>query len=338
MDIRALRVLNAVIATGTVTEAAHLIGRTQPQVSRIVMDLEDEIGFPLFERVGRSLVPTPRGLLFAKEAREIVVRMAHIESVAQTLREERSTLVRIAATPHVSHGLIPRTIARVAQISPETEFSITTLKRNTDTGRWEPPGPFDVCLSIIPFLERGMTVEEPFACISAALVAPQGHPLSKLAVVTPADIAPHPYIALRAATPLRRKLDQVFDAHGVAPRIRATAADAHSACELVALGVGVTVCEPLAAAAAGHQTLAMRPFTPTISAQFGASYPSGLPRSCATKIVVNVAQTVIYEMARDFAAPLSVQAPSGLAPFPGDGGDRFWFSRAQQPTLSRVGA
>ncbi|WP_325052329.1 LysR family transcriptional regulator [Sinorhizobium meliloti] len=59
MNFRQIEAFRAVIISGTVSRAAELMGVTQPNVSRLVGELEEAIGFALFDRVKGRLIPTP---------------------------------------------------------------------------------------------------------------------------------------------------------------------------------------------------------------------------------------------------------------------------------------
>ena len=66
-DIRQLEAFAAVMSAGSVTGAARLLGRSQPAVTRLIQDLEADIGYALLHRSGPRISPTARGLLFHAE-------------------------------------------------------------------------------------------------------------------------------------------------------------------------------------------------------------------------------------------------------------------------------
>ncbi len=70
MNFKGLEALRAFMEGGSLNQAAERLHRTQPQVSRLLAALEDELGFPLFSRNKRRLVPTP-------EAREFYAQIEH---------------------------------------------------------------------------------------------------------------------------------------------------------------------------------------------------------------------------------------------------------------------
>jgi len=64
MNLRQLEAFRATIRCGSITEAAKMMHISQPSVSRLIADLEQSAGFPLFLRVGRGLTPTVEGRHF----------------------------------------------------------------------------------------------------------------------------------------------------------------------------------------------------------------------------------------------------------------------------------
>lgn len=67
--LRGMRAIVAVLEQGTVVRAAETLHLSQPAVTRALRDIEDELGFPLFERAARGMVPTPAGRILGTRAR-----------------------------------------------------------------------------------------------------------------------------------------------------------------------------------------------------------------------------------------------------------------------------
>ena len=74
MELRHLRYFVAVAEGENVSRAAAKLHVSQPGVSRQINNLEDEIGFPLFTRTGKSVRLTVAGRIFLREARDILAR------------------------------------------------------------------------------------------------------------------------------------------------------------------------------------------------------------------------------------------------------------------------
>ncbi len=84
MNLTQLRYLVAIADSGlSVTQAAGRVFATQPGISKQLRRLEDELGFEIFRRNGRSLVAvTPRGAKVIARARTIVAEAAQIRRLA----------------------------------------------------------------------------------------------------------------------------------------------------------------------------------------------------------------------------------------------------------------
>src|SRR5580704_15409215 len=83
MELRHLRYFVAVAEEENVSRAALKLRVSQPGVSRQIRDLEDEIGFSLFERSAKSLKLTDAGKVFLTEAREV---LAHADEAVKKAR------------------------------------------------------------------------------------------------------------------------------------------------------------------------------------------------------------------------------------------------------------
>jgi DNA-binding transcriptional LysR family regulator len=72
LDIRMLRSLISVVATGSITETARRLGRIQPAISLQIRRLEDITGKPLFNHEGRRMQLTPDGDMVLAYAKSIL--------------------------------------------------------------------------------------------------------------------------------------------------------------------------------------------------------------------------------------------------------------------------
>lgn len=101
MDLRHTRTFVTVAELGTVSKAAQKLRVAQPALSRQIGDLEQELGFRLFDRVGRRLALTSEGEQFLSDCRGLLVmptpsasarnRSAGATPVSSSSRPRRST-------------------------------------------------------------------------------------------------------------------------------------------------------------------------------------------------------------------------------------------------------
>ena len=109
MELRHLRYFVAVAEEENVSRAASKLRVSQPGVSRQVHDLEDEIGFPLFERTGKSVRLTAAGKIFCGEARDLLARAAAaVEKARAGLAPPAE--IRVGYIPSGTVEILPRAL------------------------------------------------------------------------------------------------------------------------------------------------------------------------------------------------------------------------------------
>jgi DNA-binding transcriptional LysR family regulator len=247
--IQGLRAFVAVCQQGTVTAAAEAIHRTQPQVSRLISELEADLGFALFVREGRRLTPTMRGVRFFDEARRTIASFDDIERVVSELRVEKDAPVRILAPPHAVHTVIPPAIARVRKKYPKLHVQIEIITRSS-IGSWSAYRPFDIGIAALPF-DLPWIRKEPFARTKMLLLVPVKHPLANVQRITAADTEKYPLVALQPSSFARQQMDEQFKLFGITPDIVCETQSVMSACQMVAHGIGLTPVDPLLMTAVG---------------------------------------------------------------------------------------
>src|SRR5579863_3934050 len=85
MELRHFRYFVAVAEEENVSRAALKLHVSQPGISRQIRDLEDEIGFQLFERSAKSIRLTEAGKVFLTEARAVLQHALEAVNKARTV-------------------------------------------------------------------------------------------------------------------------------------------------------------------------------------------------------------------------------------------------------------
>lgn len=283
----------AVMETGSVTAAAQTVGRTQPQVSRLLAGLESELGFELFARHRQRLVPTARAIRLYEETKRALEGLDNLEEVARRISRESGDILRVFAPTYVAHSFLPEALARLSARMPELRIAVEIVGRNS-IGSWVSFHPFDVGVATLPFERSAITVES-FAVVDTIVVAPLGHRLAGKRRIQVEDLDGERFVTLGRNTPMRLRLDEVFAAAGVAPTIVAETSSSNSACELVAQGLGFTIVDSIVALPRQKELkLALKRWQPGLTSEFGFIYPTaaGLTKAAAEFVRV-VSETVL---------------------------------------------
>ena len=107
IELRHLRYFLAVAAERNFTRAAERLNMAQPPLSRQILQLEAEVGAPLFDRGGRPLALTPAGRLFYEHAIQVTQRMDELTSLMKRfIAAERRRITRTGAGGEFLSGWI----------------------------------------------------------------------------------------------------------------------------------------------------------------------------------------------------------------------------------------
>src|SRR5215470_3151940 len=99
MHLRQARTFVTVAELGTVSKAAVCLRIAQPALSRQIMDLEQELGLRLFDRVGRRLLLTSEGEQLIAGCRLLLNSATAVKEQAQLLRQGDTGVLKIAGSP-----------------------------------------------------------------------------------------------------------------------------------------------------------------------------------------------------------------------------------------------
>lgn len=274
LNLKALLAMRAVIADGTVTAAAQRLHRTQPVVSRLIAQLESSVGFALFRREGRRLLPTPEGLLFYRETERAFSALSEIESSARDIRERRDAPLRILAQSHMVHGLLHVALGDFCRHNPAFRFSIEIRQREY-ISHWIANRQFDVGFAPKP-VDHPQVESHPFVRVPLFIVMPSAHPLAKRQQISVSDLVKEPIVATRPGAPLRKWLEAMFAEVGAVPQIRGETFTAVSACQLVGQGVGVALADPFVPGLfLDDPAICIRPLSPTMEHEYLVLRPVG---------------------------------------------------------------
>ncbi len=243
LDLPQLRAAIAVREQGTVTRAAEALGLTQPAVSRLVATLEAELGFAVFERIRKRLLPSERGRSFLDEAQSALRGLGRLSVLARELERGRRGVLRVGAIPALAHGILARAVALHAKQHPDIVIEIEQLPRERQLEELR-AGRLDVALAALPFSGGGLRIQPVFEG-DAMCFLPAGHRLARRRTIRPADLGTETLVLGREDSILRQRVEDAFRQAGVALRLGMTTDSTPLIATLVAAGAGVAVSHPM---------------------------------------------------------------------------------------------
>lgn len=197
MEIRLLRSFLAVAREQNISRAAQALHITQPSLSRQIMDLEENLGLPLFLRGKRSMTLTDQGMLLRKRAEQIMDLVHKTEEELATTEDISGTVYIGAGETHVFRALTGA-IQRLSREYPDIRFHLMSGNAEDVTERLD-KGLLDFGLLIEPAdLIKYEYLRLPATDIWGVLMR-KDSPLSVLDCIRPEDLWNEPLICPRQA-------------------------------------------------------------------------------------------------------------------------------------------
>ena len=169
-----MRLFEAVARHGSITRAAEEVNLTQPSVSMQVRALEEKLGQPLTEQIGKSLALTPAGEVALAASRDILARLAEMTSALEDLSGEVAGRLDVAVVTTAKYFL-PKLLGNFKSRYPRVQPRLTIANRETMLARIADNADD---LYIMGRPPEGEAVDaDPFLDHTIVFVAPPGHPL-----------------------------------------------------------------------------------------------------------------------------------------------------------------
>jgi DNA-binding transcriptional LysR family regulator len=306
MDPRQLEAFAAVMTTGSVTGAARLLARSQPAITRLVQELESEVGYALFTRHGPRVAPTAQGFLLHEDAERVLASLRHIRVRAAEIARGDAQPLLLAATSALAVGLLPQALKQLEAQTGPVPIQLRTAAPE-QVLHAVLTGEVQLGISSLPLAHHGLRVHwiGQLPCVA---VLPQRDPLAKHAVVPLAALAQRRIVTMSNPFRLRHRLDAELAQAGRAPDRRAALIETNSSASaqaLVRAGLGVAVLEPLTAHGAPLNGLVVRPIDTDIPFFFGVITPQSAaltaPVQALVEALLQVATTLPDFAQRDLA-------------------------------------
>ncbi|PWE53710.1 LysR family transcriptional regulator [Metarhizobium album] len=296
MNVKQVEAFHQVFVTGSITAAAQRLYVSQPAVSRLIADLELAIGFQLFERKHRRLIPTPEGHMLFNEIKKTFVGLEKIASRAEEIRSFRTGSIRIAAMPALSFSLLPQLITQFMTAFEGIHISLNV--RTSDTVfDWLGSDQWDIGIAALP-IDKTVAQFELLPSPACYCVLPPDSDLKDRDVITPQDLRDLPFISLFANSTIRLRTDAAFQAAGVQRKMIMETPYSFSAVQFAKLGLGTTIVDPFSAMTLVDDPTTVKPFEPEIPYEFGLLYPEMFPLSGIGREFVSALRVRIDEVTR----------------------------------------
>jgi DNA-binding transcriptional LysR family regulator len=285
MDLRQLEAFAAVMSAGSVTAAGKMLGRSQPSVTRVIQELEQELGFALFERSGPKVTPTHKAFMMYAEVESALLGIRNIRQRAQHIAREENHQLKLVAISALALGLLPMALSRLPdnlrpqqiQLQSMTPENVVqaVLSKTMDLGAVS-----------LPLEHRGLDIhwigEAP--CVA---VLPANSELAAYEVLSMELLVQQTLITMANPYRFRRRVDKAFlDAGGSPPHMLDTNTSL-VAMQMARVGLGVALVDPFTAVGVPLEGVVVRPIACNIPFFFGLISAFASPVSDVTRALID---------------------------------------------------
>jgi DNA-binding transcriptional LysR family regulator len=261
VNFKQIEAFRAVMLTRSMSTAATQLHTSQPNISRVISQLEQETGFRLFQRLGGRLVPTNEAEALFKDVERAFVGLDSIRESARSINELGTGTLRIGVVPSIAMSVIPQAIWTFRQRHPDVPIAVHTGNSPT-VAKW----------TATRFCDFGLVsyvVETPGVRASlwrnenGVCVVPSKHRLAKKRRIVARELDGEAFISLTHGDGTRADIDAAFEPDG--RKLTLETPYAATICTMVGMGLGVSVVNPLVVRCLRLPGVTAIPFEPAIA-------------------------------------------------------------------------
>jgi DNA-binding transcriptional LysR family regulator len=253
MDVDRLRAFVAVARARRFIRAAAALGVSQPNLSRRVQQLEQDLGAKLVVRTPRGVVLTSAGERFLPHAERALASVDAGRNAIDELSDDPRGAVALGTQQTISAYVLPPVLARFHAQYPNIYLRLREAPTELVEERLA-AGEFDLGVMNLPVRHLELAVQKLWQ-EDYVLVVPPGHRLASLGrAVALSEAAGEPLVII-AGIPTTNALLAACEERGVQPRIVAEADNLEAVRRMVERGMGVYLLPRTMAQAADERRL-----------------------------------------------------------------------------------
>lgn len=213
MEILQMRYFQVVALNQHITRSAEQLNVSQPAISTMISRLEQELGVPLFERSGRTIVLNKYGKAFLRRVNRILLEVDNAKDEIEEMTHERDHTITLSVTsPQFLQG-----VRDFMAENPKAKWN-QNVETLSNVIRLLESGQIDIGITspgfYHPDIESTVLMHDRFM-----IAVHPDHRLAKKASITLDDLMEEKFIALQKGFPFRTQTDRLFAEIGFEPNI-----------------------------------------------------------------------------------------------------------------------
>jgi DNA-binding transcriptional LysR family regulator len=236
---RQLQIFESIYRLGSFTRAAEELFLTQPTVSMQLKKLADAVGLPLFEHVGRNVVPTEAGAELYQACRQVFEILSNLEMKVADLQGLKKGRLRVGVITTAKY-LAPELLGQFSQQFPGIDLAMKVTNRERILERMSANEDDLYIMGQAP--EGEQEVESyKFAPNPLVVMAPRNHPLVGQKKISLERLSQEPFIIREPGSGIRDVTLKKFQEKGLRPNVRMELGSNEAIKHTIVGGLGLSV-------------------------------------------------------------------------------------------------
>ncbi|WJS86746.1 LysR family transcriptional regulator [Paracoccus sp. TOH] len=211
-----LRLIQQIAEHGQLQLAAETVGMTQPAASRMLAEIENQVGAQLFLRQPKGMEPTEIGRAVLRRARVILREMFSMVADVRALREGFGGSLRVGAVTGPAVGYLVTAIREIKQTAPDADITVDVMPSRELLGHLA-AGEMDFVLArILPEFDSQDFNILPMRDEKVSFLVRSSHPLCRSSSVTLTELAGQEWVMQSRGAPIREAALAAFADVGLA--------------------------------------------------------------------------------------------------------------------------
>lgn len=238
ITLRQLKVFEAVARQLSYSKAARELHLTQPAVSMQVRSLEESIGLPLTEQLGKRIFLTEAGREVFHYSHNIAGLLSDMEAVLTGLKglEHGNLKIAVASTANYYSTQL---LTRFRAIHPTITINLDVTNRQSIIAQLV-ANQIDLAIMGLPPEGLGLQTES-FMENPLVMIAPPTHRLAGKKTIPLRDLVQESFVVREEGSGTRGAMERFFREHGMSPRLELVMSTNEAIKEAVQAGMGLAV-------------------------------------------------------------------------------------------------
>lgn len=239
MNLKQIQYIREIAQEKGVTMAARKLYISQPSLSQVLRQVEDELGVVLFDRTSQPMRPTYAGERYLQAAETILNAYEQLENELQDMKDENSGRLRLGISMQRAVHLLPKVLPQFLQQFPKVSL-VLHEGGSASLEQMVLDGQVDLALISTQSTTSGLNyqlLQQETIGILAGMDSPLAHRLSSGTPISLKDALDAPFVSLKPGHNVRVIQDGLFRVLGVQPTLLLET-DSMEAARQIALSCG----------------------------------------------------------------------------------------------------